>query len=236
MNVSQQANANQSAEHLKEEPEGDDLVRQVARHQDQLQTDSDFIRHHSQDQDQEPVAHGNRLDHHQQADHLGHQEVDQAELQAGYQTHQVFNLPSVSQAADEKVYDPTMEDQNCDQMNHQAVTGFQLLDVLEDDQEEEEDADKVEEQQVEEEAVEMTEMQEDLKFAEEISKQSNRSFEDIFNEAGSFIDEEDIFMEEYERLDDQDGNDSGEGEDNDEISVVDHFKSIKFAKPIPKWP
>ena len=128
-----------------------------------------------------------------------------------------------------------MEDQNCDQMNHQAVTGFQLLDALEDDKEEEEDADKVEEQQVEEEAVEMTEMQEELKVAEEISKQSNRSFEDIFNEAGSFIDEEDIFMEAYERLDDQDGNDSGEGEENDEISVVDHFKSIKFAKPIPKW-
>ena len=47
-------------------------------------------------------------------------------------------------------------------------------------------------------------------------------------------DEEDISMEEYERLDDHEENESAE--DNDEISVVNHFKSIKFAKPIPKWP
>ena len=225
----EEVNASQQAvqqEHLEEEPEGDYLVRQVAEHQDQLQTDSDFIRHHTQDQAAGEPFHqaidiGNRLDHHpsQQADQLDHQEVDQAE----YQTHdETFDLPSISEAAGEKVH----------QVNRQAVTGFHLLDVLEDDEEEEEDAPEVEEQQVEEEAVEM---QEESKLAEEISKQTNRTFEDIFNEAGSFIDEEDIFMEEYERLDDQDENDSGEGEDNDEISVVDHFKSIKFAKPIPKW-
>ena len=225
----EEVNASQQAvqqEHLEEEPEGDYLVRQVAEHQDQLQTDSDFIRHHTQDQAAREPFHqviglGNRLDHHpgQLADQLDHQELDQAE----YQTHdETFDLPSISEAAGEKVH----------QVNRQAVTGFHLLDVLEDDEEEEEDAPEVEEQQVEEEAVEM---QEESKLAEEISKQTNRTFEDIFNEAGSFIDEEDIFMEEYERLDDQDENDSGEGEDNDEISVVDHFKSIKFAKPIPKW-
>ena len=44
-------------------------------------------------------------------------------------------------------------------------------------------------------------------------------------------DEEDISMEEY---DDRDENDSAE--DNDEISGANHFKSIKFAKPILKWP
>ena len=234
-NVSVRPNHLVQPEHLEQEPEGDHLLHQVAQHQDQLQTDSDFIRHHSQDQAaQEPFHHqatfGNHLDSAQLVNQLTHQEVEPQ-----YQTHdqtqnpQVFNLQNISEAVDEKVF---LENQKKDQMNLQAVTGFHLLDVLEDDEEEEDeeegDAQAIGEEN--EDAVEMKEMPE-----EQISRQqSNRTFEDIFNEAGSFIDEEDVFMEEYERLDDQNENDSGD--DNDEISVVNHFKSIKFAKPIPKWP
>ena len=241
VNVSQQSNPAAQPEHLGQEPEGDHLVRQVALHQDQLQTDSDFIRHHSQDQAAQEPFHQNLLDHlpDKLADQFTHQEVNQAgqeaDLQPRYQTDdqtQVFNLQSISDGTDQKVYQ-AMEDRNSEQMNLQAVAGFQLLDVLEDDEEEEEgkmDAHTIEEEKVEKEAVEMKALPEE----KQISTQSNRTFEDIFNEAGSFIDEEDIFMEEYERLDDQEENDSGE--DNDEVSVVNHFKSIKFAKPIPKWP
>ena len=68
----------------------------------------------------------------------------------------------------------------------------------------------------------------------------NRSFEDIFNEAGSFMaDDEDVFMEEYERLEDQNAKEDSDSDpevENSDISVVNHFKSIKFAQPIPKWP
>lgn len=236
-NVSVQSNHLAQPEHLEQEAEGDHLLRQVVRHQDQLQTDSDFIRHHSQDQ----ATLGTRLDPAQLVDQLTDQEADQADLQPQYQTHdqtqnpQVFNIQNISEVVDEKHY-LSMEEQKKDQMNVQAVTGFQLLDVLEDDDEDEdkEEGDAQEIGEEKEEAIEIKEMPEESKVKEQISRQSNRTFEDIFNEAGSFIDEEDVFMEEYERLDDQNENDSGE--DNEEISVVNHFKSIKFARPIPKWP
>ena len=232
----QQANAfPDPPEGVEQQPQGDRLLQQVARHQDELRADSDFIRHHSQDE--EPFhqdALGNHLGHHPQAD-------------SGYKIEdaQGFQLQSIPEASGPKV-NLTLEDQ----MNQQAVTGFQLLDDLEDDDEgkEEDVAHHVtEEERVEEEAaVEMREISEE---SEEVAGQSfNRTFEDIFNETGSFMDkrfaskgrtvevadEEDISMEEYERLDDHEENESAE--DNDEISVVNHFKSIKFAKPIPKWP
>ena len=105
---------------------------------------------------------GSHLGHHPQAD-------------SGYKIEdaQGFQLQSIPEASGPKV-NLTLEDQ----MNQQAVTGFQLLDDLEDDdegKEEDDDAHVTEEEQIDDGATEISEESEEL-----AGKSINRTLEDIF--------------------------------------------------------
>ena len=210
----------------------DRLGSQVSRYQREIQEDSDFIQRHSQDQSVHQP-------HHQPFPQFSHQS-DQGVQQSGQVSDPDYEYQAANHSGSPPVFKQAafLQTGNRDEMNEQAVAGFHLLDALEQgegalEHGEDEGGDFVQ-QTVEEETVDMVEIPADRSQLAE-----NRSFEDIFNEAGSFMaDDEDVFMEEYERLDDQNAKeDSGSDSEveNGDISVVNHFKSIKFAQPIPKW-
>lgn len=209
----------------------------MSHYQRELEEDSDFIQRHSQDLS----VHQPRHEPHRNVPQFSHQS-DQGVQQSGQVSDPDYEYQAANHSGSPPVFKQAafLQTGNGDEMNEQAVAGFHLLDALEQgegalEHGEDEGGDFVQ-QTVEEETVDMVEIPADRPQLAE-----NRSFEDIFNEAGSFMaDDEDVFMEEYERFEDQqnakEDSDSDPEVENGDISVVNHFKSIKFAQPIPKWP